>query len=329
MNEQEHLWKNVPSGMLPCPSCGVAVEVMEPEKIEVVELYGGNVRHHDETGVVRHMSEVVEVEVLRCRPCEQIRATASDLMMSIHRRLRSNIGDSGIAVYRAEMALVALDALGITDARRIDLHTETEGEFARTLEYLVAAGAGACWLTHARGRGRVAAVLLTAPSSTRWGHLTGPARRALNEASVELHRSRTEKPVPVLALDEDGRPTGCLLCGVRAVDALPSLATRVWTASEVDSDAVGGPMLAEPIEGVLCHFCDRAVDAAGGLGQSAMKISVLESLGLSEWSRTPVGLNVTGWCVTGRPANLTPWAHVDLDAVRLALSEAGVGPLLV
>ena len=227
MTEQEHRWRHVPDGWLPCPSCGVVVEVVDPDNIDVIQLQGAPFRYQEpESGIIRQGAEVVEMPVLRCGPCAQIRAAAEDLMRA-YPVIRSNIGDSGIAAYRAEMMLVALDAAGVRDERRIDLHTGTAKEFGRSLEYLVSAGAGACWLTHARARGKVAAVLLTAPSSTRWGHLTGPARRALNEASVQLHRARTERPTPVVALDERGKPTGCTLCGVGTWAALPSLADRV------------------------------------------------------------------------------------------------------
>ncbi|KRB38825.1 hypothetical protein [Microbacterium sp. Root180] len=307
-------WTRLRGRALPCAACGVAVSAIYPERVEVLEVPLRAVKVGFENGF-RHVSDSLDAQVTRCDQCWRIRESAVD-MLRANPDVKRAIGSPEIALYRLELALSALDALGVTDHRVIDEHTKTGRAIMRLIDKYAAAGGGAWWSSHARRAGGQR-VFDTPASSSRWSHLGTAEHVALHRVRVEEFRERTERPKPVALTDYDGRPSGCMLCGVGTVDVLPSLASHAWTAMEADAQAIGGRPTPEPIEGAVCPRCDKAIDAAGGVGQSAMRASILDYLGANfgpRWETAAPDFGVVGWAVLrGVQPNATAWDHVDLS----------------
>ena len=321
-------WQAFRSGTVPCEACGLAVSETRAEGVEPLEITVGKIRtgFDFEDGSPREVPNMVQAPVGRCPLCAQIHAAAVDLVAA-NWLVRSAIGDPSIAVYRVELALYALDAIGVVRPEVIDAMTGTSGALARTVEAMARPGARAMWTTVARQR-RGKNALSMPPCSTRWEHVDGATRRALNEAFVQLHVARTEKPVPVAAIDDDGRPTGCGMCGIGSVMALPSQASRAWAQIMTDPEAVGAPSSPDPIDLLLCPRCDRAVDQAHAVGPSAMRVSILDLLGADfgpRWDDIAPQFSAIGWAglPAGTPPNDEPWGHIDLGPLRDELARLG------
>lgn len=295
--------------VLPCQACGIAVrEWREPEDIEELTFADAGI--------------VTIREVTWCGPCGSVRDAARDLLRA-HPEVRSAIGDKTVAQWRLECALSALEVLGIRDAAVIDRLTRSRTELNRLIDVMFVPGAVARW-THGLSFMRPAKADTFPPSGSPWSHVTEEQRQELRDAAAALMRSRVEKPTPIAAPSANGRPTGCLLCGVAAWEALPSAAERVWTEDSSDPAALGGAGSAEYVEGVTCPRCSFAIEAEHSVGQSAMRHSLLDYLGLKDWVHTPVDLSVVAWGVTGFQPNQTPWAHLNLDALTARLADLGM-----
>jgi hypothetical protein len=313
--DDNHRWRAFRAGTLPCSSCGLAVTDTDPERVEVLELVTGQGRGIvDDSNVVREWWNTADMPVSRCDDCQMIHLSAADLIVA-NPSVRGMIGDPGLALLRVEMSLLALDVLGTTDARVIDKLTRSPQALRALIAALARPGGAARWAASARAQ-RWPHSLSTPPSSTRWSHVSPAQRHALNEARVTLFVERTAKPVPVLAPSEGDLPTGCMLCGTGTVYALPKQADSVWVEMSADPEAIGGRPAPDTLDGVLCPMCDRAVDAAGGIGFTAMQRSVLDHLGVAPHLRGIAEFGTIGWAVTGRAPNAQPWAHLDLSAVR-------------
>ncbi len=78
----------------------------------------------------------------------------------------------------------------------------------------------------------------------------------------------------------------------------------------------------------MCPRCDRTVDQARGVGQSAMMLSVRDFLGVPGHLRSMTDIDgLVGWGVlSGARPNERPWQHVDLSEIGevAALLTAGV-----
>jgi hypothetical protein len=281
-----------------CIACGINVRgPFDPDALETVTSYG---------------HQTFEITLTRCEICTAIRDTADDLMRA-HPVEAFRIGDRSIAVHRLELALDGIDALGIADAKRIDRLTNTGADVRALIEYMAVPGGVARWgsrLVAATGRGE----RVESHAPERWAGVPGGQRQALRDAAAALFQVRIEKPVPVLC-PEGG---GCMLCGVRAVVVLPSKARGVWVEMSADAVTLGGPDAPDMIDGCVCPRCDQAIDRAEGVGQSAMRLSVLDLLGVPAHLFTVSQIDgLRAWAVMpGVRPNATPWAHVDLSALR-------------
>ncbi|MCK8468093.1 hypothetical protein M0722_12895 [Microbacterium sp. KSW4-16] len=254
-----------------------------------------------------------------------IRRAAADLLAA-HPAVRQRIGASQIAVHRLESALCALDAVGTTDTKTIDLLTAGGTALDRLMGALTVPGAHARWATLARSAS-FATAASTPPSRARWSHLGPEQRQELRTTAAGLLARRIEKPVDVHCVDYDGRPSGCMLCGVGTVQAFREDAESVWTLMSADSASIGGPGRADSLDGVVCPRCDLAIDQAHGVGISAMTFSVRSFLGVPSYLRSLETIDgLIGWAAlpAGTAPNREPWDHIDLAELRDA-AETLVG----
>lgn len=294
----------------PCASCGVAVAgPSERDDLDVL------------TVATRDGRAEADIIVTRCSTCQTIYAAARDLLIA-HTSVRPAIGSPSVAAHRLEPALVALDYLGIRDPRVIDNLTDTAGDLRRLLNFMTIPGGGLRWAARFVGPdARSAARAQT--NREPWQHVPAADHADAQRAWVHMYADRTEKPTEYACpLDKDGRASGCMLCGVASVTALPSrerAAGGLWVSiEEVDPSALGGSG-PEAVDGHVCPSCDSAIDAAGGIGQGAMRRAVLDRLGVPRHDRTigeVDGLRAWAATLAGSAPNRDPWAHVQLDYLR-------------
>lgn len=296
----------------PCASCGVGVAgPFERDDLDVL------------TVATRDGRAEADIIMTRCSTCRSIYEAARGLVMA-HPSVRAAIGSPSVAAHRLELALVALDYLGIRDPRVIDNLTDTAGDLRRLLTFMTIPGGGLRWAARFVGPDARSAARAQA-NREPWQHVTAADRAAVQRAWVHMYADRTEKPTEyVCPPDEDGHPSGCMLCGVASVTALPSqerAAGGLWTVIEgVDPSALGGSG-PETVDGHVCPACDNAIDAAGGIGQGAMRRAVLGHLGVPWHDRTVGEVDgLRGWSTLGAGAqpNREPWGHVYLERLREA-----------
>lgn len=310
-------WTAFPSGTLPCASCGIPASGGADAETELLQIFGSTKPGYEPP---RH-----DLLVTRCDQCRMIRQTAYDLLTA-HPTVRQRIGATEIAVHRLESALCALDAVGTTDPKIIDHLTATNADLYRLLDTLTLAGGHARWATSARSAsfGKASS---TPPSRARWSHLTPEQRQGLRTTAAGLLARRYEKPVDVQCIDYDGQPSGCMLCGVGAVQTRRENAQGIWTLMSADSASIGGPGRADSLDGVVCPRCDHAIDEAHGVGISAMTLSVRSFLGVPSHLRSLDNIDgLIGWAAlpSGTAPNREPWAHLDLGELREA-ADALIG----
>lgn len=306
----ERAWIPLRDGWLACCACGIAVEPpFTDDSIEVFTIFAGRYE--------------AEVQMSRCEVCTAIRDAAVDLMRA-HPEQRARIGSPEIAAYRLELALSALDAIGINDPARIDRLTDTGGDIRRLIEFLAVPGGWAQWSAKFSPRPEPG-LSASSAAAARWSGVSAEARRDLKAAYLALFAARTEKPVKALCPSEDGQPSGCMLCGVGAVMALRSRADYQWVEMSADAVTIGGRDAPDSLDGCVCPTCDRAIDSAGGVGQSAMRLSVLALLGIPGHLQAVSQIDgIVGWGVLrGAVPNETPWAHVDLNELRAEVERLG------
>lgn len=318
-------WSKFRTGTLPCVACGIAVPA-EVEDAEPLEVAAGTLRgSYVGNGHYREFHASRAYPVTRCARCGAARATAAALL-GAYPDVRRSIGSPDIALYQAESAFLGLDVIGAAGPHRHTRGQMSRTEFTRLIYSLRQPGAAARWAHHVLTR-RGDEVRDAAPNATRWAHLTSAQMRPLHEAHVQLNADKVMKPRGIVPLDENGGETACMLCGVGSWEALPGHARDVWRAMSADSDTLGGRVQPEPIDGVVCPRCDRAIDAAHGVGQSAMRASVLEYLGADfgpRWETTAPDFGLVAWGVLhGRQPNREPWDHIDLNPLRDDVAAAG------
>lgn len=321
-------WTTLRPGTLPCAACGIAVSVpvdnYGDDSVQLFQVFGQ--AHGGRMELFQR-----DFAVTRCDQCTMILQSARDLL-SAHPAVRQRIGAPEIAVHRLESALGALDLLGVTDATLIDRLTATGSDLTALMGALTYMGGSARWVTLPRDASlsdgiferpspldRAAA---TPASSTRWAHVTPELRQELRNKAAGLLARRVERPVDVLAPSEGNDLSGCLLCGVYAVQTVRADADQVWTLMSADSAGIGGPHRPDSLDGVVCPTCDAAIDSAHGVGQSAMVLSVRAYLGLPAHIRSfeHVG-GLVGWAAlpADTPPNREPWGHIDLTEVRASV----------
>ncbi|WP_336628281.1 MULTISPECIES: hypothetical protein [unclassified Microbacterium] len=309
--EHADAWEAIPSASLPCGSCGIAVRrPVDNSDLDVLTLYKPATGHGPGDG---------QLDLLwtRCATCRMTRAAASDLM-DAHPTVRGSIGDRTIAIDRLEDALAGLDILGITSPQIIDRLTANVKPLRTLMDALTILGGSAAWVLHARAAG-YAGVTRTPASSKRWAHVSEDQRQALRDAAAALLARDVARPVDVLAPSDDGSPSGCLLCGVGAVQAFREDAESVWTLMSADSATIGGRPMPDTLDGVVCARCDAAIDRAQGVGQQAMALSVRDLLGMPRYLRSLEHIDgLIGWAALPKGArpNAEPWAHIDLSQIR-------------
>lgn len=301
-------WKRIPRGQLPCVSCGIAVS--GAVLVETLTIYGDSRR--PDVSPPSH-----DLPVTRCETCQSIQEAARALMLG-HPGVKARIGSLDIGVHRLECALNALDALGFDDPSVIDRLTNSGADLVRLMDALTTPGGIARWGVHARSGGYLDGPS-TPASLVRWQHLTAEHRQTLRTAAAALLAHRVERPVSVLAPSDDGSLTGCMLCGVGAVIAPRADAESAWVLSSADSVTIGGRPLPDTLDGVVCGVCDDAIDAARGVGRSAMTLSVRAFLKVPRHLRSFESIEgLVGWAAlpAGATPNVQPWDHVDLREVR-------------
>jgi hypothetical protein len=297
---------------LACRSCGV----------QVAPPHGsGNVEHFDShsrmtIAGVQDIRGGHRVDLTYCPDCLAIRERASALLDEFP-RVRAQIGGRSVALHRVESALTGLDALG-----RIGSFTfHTPRGLQQLIEHMAAPGAGVRWLNR-----YVPIVELDASddscASSRWAHLNDDQRQVLREGAAALMRARTEQP-RLYGPPADTPHRGCLLCGIGAIQALPSQSGAIWTAEFFNPSSVGGPNGTTIVRGYTCPACSRAIEGAGSIGATAMERSLVRHLGVVQ--RGPVVPELVGlraWVVAAARPNTIAWGHLgDLDAIRRLFAQ--------
>lgn len=314
-------------GELPCAACGVAVSGPHDPSLEEVAT-GVRPGARGSTSALRNnlLGNDLQMVFTRCSTCAAIRGTAADLLAAFPNE-SARIGARAIAIHRLEVALDALDALGITEAATIDDLTAGGMRIRTLMEYLTHAGGAARWISKFAPRMEKDARVSTA-SSGRWAHVTGDQRAALRRAYADLLHARIQRPVDFACPSEEGEPSeGCILCGVATWRALPSQIDHIWTERSSTSQALGGRPSVDRVYGYSCPRCERAIQHAGAVGDRAMQLSLLDLLGVGAMSARVTELEgLIAWAVTSRTApNGTPWDHVDLTGIRETLTRPGEG----
>ena len=173
----------------PCASCGIQVPgPFAPDALEEVTAYG--------MGRGDGFQDAVDFAVTRCATCAQIRSAANDLLRA-HPQVRVAIGSHEIALHRLEVALDALDALGIDNPRVIDRVTNSASDVHALLDHMTVPGGLARWAHQITGT-HLQKASQTRVLNARWAHVTDEQKANLRRAWVELAAARYEQPRPVL-----------------------------------------------------------------------------------------------------------------------------------
>lgn len=334
--DQEHATAGAerpPGGLLACGSCGIQVavpdwinEATEPVDNSTGDIYVERV-YFPAAG--ERVWEDRWLSVTRCDVCRMIRDTARGFLLA-HPDQRARIGSLDVAVHRLESALLGLDAMAITDARTIDRLTDKGPDLRRLIETLAASGGMARWTSsqsarwyarltdHEKARRRWRPPF----SAARWAHVPAQVRQTLRDEVGGLLAHLREPTVRVLCpTDGPGAPAeACMMCGIGSVTVPRDAVQGAWVFLGADAVTLGGQSRPEPVEGCVCPTCDRAIDTAGAVGQSAMALAVGELLGVPRGMRLMERFDLVAWAVSPSGAahrpNEKPWQHIDLREVR-------------
>lgn len=98
------------------------------------------------------------------------------------------------------------------------------------------------------------------------------------------------------------------------------LGQRLWAQHSFTSESLGGkPDSGGPEElrtGYCCPTCERALDAVGSVGPTALTVAVRAFLAVPRTARNqPILVGLVGWAAQSpRPApSLIPWAFLNED----------------
>lgn len=284
---------SLPTAHLACRSCGVAVPISGGD-VERVQI-GSHWEPIPGTSPIEQRVVTDYLELGRCERCALIRSEAARVVDE-HRVLLRQLG--GVVIDRVEGALLALDLLG---AELPKLRSVAE------VVQLVT-------LVHGAGIAFEAQLRFGVCASGQWAHVPDEARAALRDCAARW--------MP-LGPPIDSERRGCMLCGVDR--------SGTWEALTASAHSLGSTVRAgwmEPIEGDACAACADAISYAGAVGQTALKRALQQHLGVAHtFASDAVEMAIRGWggLPNGTRANRSPWAHLDLDAIRRDLREiAGV-----
>lgn len=306
----------LPSGHLACVSCGVAVP--PPFRVlERIETGGGSWTNEPPPGALIRGAAVGQkyvvgfIPMTRCATCTLTRERAAELLAE-HPRVRARIGGADVALYRLGSALDGLDALA-SFTRPPQMTTHTDRAVRILIDTMLASGAAVRWL------GRLEEGTC---ASTRWAHITDEQRAALSTGAAAMLKARNEAAQAFRLVwveppaDTDLR--GCLLCGVKSVEAMYGVRDEVWTAETISPRSVGGSPSGAPLVGYTCPTCSRAVERAGAAGATAMERALMMFLGYPEQLLSATELvGLRAWAVVApTKPNRTPWDHMDTRALR-------------
>lgn len=301
-----------------CMTCGVAVP--GPHRRKDVEGFGTTWKLLIPGSPKAGNTPVAAVMMTRCADCRALRQLALTLLDE-HPRVQQGVGSRSIALDRVENALAALDVLGQAAPT---LRTDHDLRLLIDPDRGLATG-GVAWRSeYANSSWQKPADVPRRAASARWAHVGQEQRQALRDGFAAMLRARTERP-RTYAPPTDG-PRGCLLCGVGTVVALPSRSTEVWTVASVPARALGGRGGGgSTLHGYLCPACSSAVEEAGGVGPSAMELSLRRHLGVRQRGYGGPGevqlVGLVGWGALPGPVavNAMRWQHVDAEEARSLL----------
>jgi hypothetical protein len=276
--------------------------VRDPRQIERVVSLGGVTNY---AGIRRLVDREVELTFARCDKCRMRQARAG-LLLAIFPRLRPSLGARSRALHLVDSALAVLDLLGV-ESPLVDSLVETDVETRRLVDRLAGLGAEAAWTFRFLPYIDLDGDPETC-SPTRWAHVSDDLGQRMRDAFAGVLSRRLERPVPI-SPPSDGAP-GCLLCGVGAVEALPSAA--VWSGPWNPDTGTLGARGGQRVRGYLCAICSDIAESVGGIGPSAVERALVVHLNVRRHSAFDVEIgNVRAWCAmpAGTPPNLAPWAH--------------------
>lgn len=301
--------------LLPCGVCGVAVEGPHLQR-DVAELTISAV--DDPRLGVRELHPPRSLAVTRCAACRG-RLDRARAAVDAFGAFAARLGSRSLIVERLE-AVLAVE--GVTSSA---VRLESPRDLSTALEHLNVAGAAALWSTRFSPV-QASGARLGVANASPFAHVDAEVRQAARDGLAALLRSRLLRTGPVavpLGPPVDSARRGCLLCGVAT--------STIWEALTTTRRSVGGtvsPGWMEPIEGDVCGRCGDVLAEVGSVGQTAMKRSLLGHLGVAHTFATDaVEMTIRGWGALpdGTAANASPWAHLDLGAIRRDMREiAGV-----
>lgn len=320
---------SLPKGKIACAMCGITVDYPKT-RAALIKVPRFAAKTNDKAGA--HLGNTL---LSRCATCQDRRQLALRIAAD-HPAAGAQLG--GVVVDVIENVLVALVVLG-KPLPTPDISYAELGSMIRTLS---TAGRTATWRSIAADRPGQC-------SRRAYGHVRQATRTILTRAymdffaeSLKMRRPPVAVPPPPARSGEIKINGGCLMCGIGSVpvNALrvhrlggpAGAAQTVWRQVEgIAPTSIGGPGTPDRLSGAVCPDCSDAVSSAGGVGVSALEISLarhLERLGddgtaavvrAGEWRVIGWGGLVARARAANRPdpaPSKEPWGHVTLDVPR-------------
>lgn len=292
----------LPAGWLPCSVCGVATHPDDQHGQKRVLSLGREIGPTDPPSLAQRE---FETPMTRCPSCADRRDEAVRLVEEFPRG-RGRYPQPSLAAQVVDRALAVLAALEHTAV------VKNDRSLRQLIEIVGPLGVGITW----QGRFAPVAERNADPktgAAVGWAWLTGEQRHAAREAAAEWLRARVQRPRPLAP----PHGAGCYLCGVATVEALPSRAADVWSEARLRPEALGGSRGAR-VHASVCHGCAAEAEAVGSYGPTLIDRLVLRAAGIDRrLGAEMLQTDAQAWGTTGRATpNETPWAHVDLAALR-------------
>ncbi|GAA1147681.1 hypothetical protein F6W69_11625 [Microbacterium oxydans] len=247
-----------------------------------------------------------EVTFGQCPACADLDAHAARTL-DTHPSIRRMIGSPSIGQHRIASAFRALAAIGATPAA-----TYSADGLLSLLNRLSSRGAAASW--HRRfapvreedARRGTAAV-------EPWLHVS-PDLLADIRHEYGDHLADRMPPRPVAC------PTGgCAWCGLGTV--LAKRTAKPWTPHDLSPVSLGG--VGRPMQAHLCPTCERAREFGDSMSSAVLDLIDGDRAMRRRVPHEPDLDGVHGWAVSGHEhPNTEPWAHLDLDGLRMLLARA-------
>ena len=289
--------------LLPCGVCGVAVNGPHLQR-DVAELTISAV--DDPRLGVRELHPPRSLAVTRCAACRG-RLDRARAAVDAFGAFAARLGSRSLVVERLEAVLAVEGVTG--EAVRL----ESPRDLSTVLEHLNVAGAAALWSARFSPV-QASDARLGVANAAPFAHVDDEVRQAARDGLAALLRSRLLRTGPVtvpLGPPVDSARRGCLLCGVAT--------STVWEALTASTRSLGGCPSAEPVEGDVCSACSDVLADVGSVGQTALRRALLQHLGMTRtFALDQIEMTVLGWGALpdGTAPNSSPWAHVDVEALR-------------